>query len=102
VLVVPAIGDGPYKPYGDGEGWLDTLNAAIYPESAARRDADDAPACPDLKGKDTVRTRPEENPGIRGDTVRAGLHWMGTVPAPPVGQGFSPAGRSLQRCASQD
>src|SRR5262249_9051182 len=32
LLVVPAIGDGPYKAYGEGEGWLKTLDAAIYPE----------------------------------------------------------------------
>ncbi len=31
VLVVPAIGDGPYKGFGDHVGWLDTLNDAIYP-----------------------------------------------------------------------
>ena len=69
VLVVPAIGDGAY------DGWLGTLNHAIYPAPLARRQPEPAPACPSFK-QDSVRNRPDGDPP-RADTVRPGLHAMG-------------------------
>jgi ATP-dependent exoDNAse (exonuclease V) beta subunit len=55
VLVVPAIGDGPY----DG-GWLDALMPAIYP--ANPRTPESARGVPLFKSKDTVLLRPNGDP----------------------------------------
>jgi len=55
VLVVPAIGDGPY----DG-GWLDALMPAIYP--AEPRKPHPARGVPIFKSKDTVLARPNGDP----------------------------------------
>ena len=57
VLVIPAIGDGPY----DG-GWLDPLMPAIYPGEGARRAPGRAPGVPDFSSKDTVLHRPDGDP----------------------------------------
>jgi ATP-dependent helicase/nuclease subunit A len=57
VLVVPAIGDGPY----DG-GWLDPLMPAIYPVDAQRRSPQPARGVPLFKSKDTVLVRPDGDP----------------------------------------
>ena len=70
VLVVPAVGDGEY------DGWLGTLNRAIYPAPFSRRQPQPAPACPAFK-QDTVRMRPDGEPP-RADTVRPGLHVLGS------------------------
>jgi ATP-dependent exoDNAse (exonuclease V) beta subunit len=71
VLVVPAIGDGPY----DG-GWLDPLMPAVYPPESARRHAASAPGCPAFPSKDSVLTRPDFEPA-RATTVAPGLHALG-------------------------
>jgi ATP-dependent exoDNAse (exonuclease V) beta subunit len=68
LLVVPAIGDGPY----DG-GWLDPLTPAVYPPPTSRRDARRGPGCPDFRSKDSVLSRPDNDPA-RADTVAPGLH----------------------------
>jgi ATP-dependent exoDNAse (exonuclease V) beta subunit len=70
VLVVPAIGDSEF------DGWVTPLNKAIYPPASTRRDAQTAPGCPSFR-QDTVRKRPDGDPA-RGDTVRPGLHKMGS------------------------
>jgi hypothetical protein len=57
VLVVPAVGDGPY----DG-GWLDPLVPAIYPPEGARRDPRRTAGVPDFKSKDSVLRRPDGDP----------------------------------------
>jgi ATP-dependent exoDNAse (exonuclease V) beta subunit len=57
VLVVPAVGDGPY----DG-GWLDPLMPAIYPAEGARRAPGRAAGVPDFASKDTVLHRPDGDP----------------------------------------
>ncbi|HVD93831.1 MAG TPA: UvrD-helicase domain-containing protein [Vicinamibacterales bacterium] len=57
VLVVPAVGDGPY----DG-GWLDPLVPAIYPPEGARRDPRRTPGVPDFTSKDSVLRRPDGDP----------------------------------------
>jgi ATP-dependent exoDNAse (exonuclease V) beta subunit len=68
VLVVPAVGDGPY----DG-GWLDPLLPAIYPLEEARRDPRRAPVKAVFPSKDSVLNRPEGDPA-RAHTVAPGLH----------------------------
>ena len=68
LLVVPAVGDAPW----DG-GWLDPLNAALYPKLDARRSAARAPRCPPFKSKDTVLERPDQSTASAA-TVCPGLH----------------------------
>ncbi len=68
VLVVPAIGDGPY----DG-GWLDPLMPAIYPPEKTRRESRRPSGCGTFTSKDTVMNRPEGDPA-RPHTVAPGLH----------------------------
>ena len=68
VLVVPAIGDGPYEG-----GWLDPLTPAIYPADAARRDPARAPGCPAFTSKDSVMNRPDGDPA-RPYTVAPGAY----------------------------
>jgi len=77
LLVVPAIGDGPY----DG-GWLDALTPAIYPHEPARRGPQSAPGVPLFKSKDTVLNRPDGDPA-RPHTVAPGTYALSTEhPAP--------------------
>jgi len=52
LLVVPALGDEEPK------GWLEPLNAAVYPPPLERRAPRAAPGCPPF-GKETVLDRPE-------------------------------------------
>jgi ATP-dependent helicase/nuclease subunit A len=73
VLVVPAIGDGPYEG-----GWLDPLMPAVYPPEAARRTAARGPGCPAFPSKDSVLTRPDGDPA-RSTTVSPGLHAFDSV-----------------------
>jgi ATP-dependent exoDNAse (exonuclease V) beta subunit len=68
VLVIPAIGDGPYEG-----GWLDPLMRAVYPAETARRTAAKAPGCPAFPSKDSVMNRPDGDPA-RAHTVAPGLH----------------------------
>jgi ATP-dependent helicase/nuclease subunit A len=49
ILVVPAIGDGPYQ-----EGWLRPLNRGLYPPRDRRQSPAPARGVPLFKGKDTV------------------------------------------------
>jgi len=64
VLVVPAIGDGPYEG-----GWLDALMPAVYPSE--RRKPKPARGVPLFKSKDTVLVRPNGDPAS-SDTVAPG------------------------------
>jgi len=57
VLVIPAIGDGPYEG-----GWLDPVMRAIYPPDASRRTPAEAAGVPSFKSKDTVLVRPDGDP----------------------------------------
>ncbi len=70
LLVVPAVGDAPFA-----DGWVSSLNDAIYPAADARRTAEVAPATPPFK-RDTVLERPGGDPA-RADTVHPGLHRFG-------------------------
>jgi ATP-dependent exoDNAse (exonuclease V) beta subunit len=53
LLVVPAIGDQPW------EGWIEPLNAALYPAIDRRRMPLAAPRCPTFR-KDSVLRRPDD------------------------------------------
>jgi ATP-dependent helicase/nuclease subunit A len=57
LLVVPAIGDGPYEG-----GWLEPLMPAIYPAESRRRKPSRVPGTPEFRSKDTVLKRPEGDP----------------------------------------
>lgn len=67
LLVVPAVGDGPYQ-----NGWLGPLDEAIYPPVAERREPATAFGCPAF-GRDSVVDRPDGDPA-RSDTVAPGLY----------------------------
>ena len=68
LLVVPALGDGPYT-----EGWVAPLNAAIYPAEDARRVQAPGVGCPSFASKDSVLMRPDGDPASRL-TVCPGQH----------------------------
>ena len=68
LLVVPAIGDGPYEG-----GWLDPLTTAIYPPEPMRRSPGRADGCPAVRSKDSVLNRPEGDPA-RPTTVAPGAY----------------------------
>jgi ATP-dependent exoDNAse (exonuclease V) beta subunit len=68
LLVVPAVGDGAYT-----EGWVNPINAAIYPAEDARRVQQAAIGCPEFKSRDTVLTRPDADPATKL-TVCPGEH----------------------------
>jgi ATP-dependent exoDNAse (exonuclease V) beta subunit len=76
LLVVPAVGDGPY----DG-GWLDPLSKAIYPAPPSCREAQKAPGCPAFGSKDSVLKRPDNDPA-QAATVAPGLHVIPQAPSP--------------------
>jgi ATP-dependent exoDNAse (exonuclease V) beta subunit len=82
LLVVPAIGDGPY----DG-GWLDPLMAAIYPPEPGRRTPSRPSGCPAFPSKDSVMNRPDGDPA-RPYTVAPGRYeFAGTrIPDPALRQ----------------
>ena len=68
VLVIPAIGDGPYEG-----GWLDPLMPAIYPPESARRQPARASGCGEFRSKDSVLNRPDGDPA-RAYTVAPGSY----------------------------
>ena len=68
LLVVPVVGDEVY----DG-GWLDPLMPAVYPPPAARGHPSAGPGCPVFTSRDSVLTRPDDDPA-KGDTVAPGRY----------------------------
>ena len=78
LLVVPVIGDEVY----DGS-WLDPLMPAVYPPVADRRRPLPATGCPEFKSRDSVVTRPDDDPA-KADTVAPGLYRFATEPAGPA------------------
>lgn len=70
LLVVPVIGDADGT---DGGGWLDALNAVVYPASGTRRCPEAAPGCPRF-GTDSVLERPESAEPCSGGPVAPGRH----------------------------
>src|SRR5438874_1523110 len=83
LLVVPAIGDGPYEG-----GWLEPLMTAIYPAESQRRSPARAPGAPEFRSKDTVLKRPEGDPAS-SRTVAPGTF---VFPAPNLGPRTSDLG----------
>jgi ATP-dependent exoDNAse (exonuclease V) beta subunit len=73
LLVVPAVGDE------QREGWIQPLNAAIYPLKEARRQQIQAPGCAVFKSKDSVLIRPGGS-AAGTSTVCPGLHVRGADP----------------------
>jgi ATP-dependent exoDNAse (exonuclease V) beta subunit len=71
LLVVPAVGDGPY----DG-GWTSPLVEAIYPADGARRERARAEGCPSFESRDSVLERPNGDPAT-SRTVCPGAHVIG-------------------------
>ena len=70
VLVVPAVGDGPYE-----KGWVRPLNRALYPAREQRQSPAPAHGVPLFKGKDTVM--PDARPDAQqpdASTVRPGTY----------------------------
>jgi ATP-dependent exoDNAse (exonuclease V) beta subunit len=76
LLVVPAVGDGPYEG-----GWLDPLMRAIYPPEADRRSPKPAKGVPLFTSKDTVLNRPDGDPATP-HTVAPGTFIFGPDPGP--------------------
>jgi len=67
LLVIPAVGDV------EREGWIESLNSAIYPPVETRRQQTAAPGCGEFKTKDSVLSRPDGDPA-NSHTVCPGLH----------------------------
>ena len=84
LLVVPAVGDGPYEG-----GWLEPLHPAIYPPAAERRDPSPAPACPRF-GRDSVLERLDGDPA-GPDTVAPGFYRFDEAVPGPAGVVSFPA-----------
>ena len=91
VLVVPAIGDGPY----DG-GWLDPIMPAIYPPDAQRRSPEPARGVPLFKSKDTVLVRPDGDPAS-SRTVAPGTFVFSPDLRPPTSDLSASAAERLRR-----
>ena len=66
LLVVPAVGDE------EKEGWIQPLNAAVYPPLGERRQQRQAAGCPEFNSKDSVLVRQSGSAGQ--STVSPGLH----------------------------
>ncbi|HKY09890.1 MAG TPA: UvrD-helicase domain-containing protein [Candidatus Binatia bacterium] len=69
LLVVPVVGDE------ERTGWVQPLNAAVYPPVKTRRQQIQASGCPEFKSKDSVLVRPSGSAGT--GTVSPGLHRLG-------------------------
>jgi ATP-dependent exoDNAse (exonuclease V) beta subunit len=94
VLVIPAIGDGPYEG-----GWIDPLLTAIYPPEATRRSPQAAAGVPLFKSKDTVLNRPNGDPAT-SKTVAPGTFAFSTEHPAPSTQHVAPS--TLHRAPSTE
>jgi ATP-dependent exoDNAse (exonuclease V) beta subunit len=90
VLVVPAVGDGPYEA-----GWLSPLNGAIYPELRRRRLASRAEGCPSFVRQDSVLARPGGDPALPS-TVCPGVHTLESGESPYTVVWWSPEPGALE------
>jgi ATP-dependent helicase/nuclease subunit A len=68
LLVVPVVGDKPLE-----DGWVSSLNKALYPAKGKYRDSQAAPGCPAFGGA-SVLSRPMEYDGSEEFSVKPGLH----------------------------
>jgi ATP-dependent helicase/nuclease subunit A len=71
VLVVPAVGDGPYD-----KGWLRPLNRALYPPRARWESPSAARGVPLFKGKQTIMPDARADGQPVDDTIRPGTYQM--------------------------
>jgi ATP-dependent helicase/nuclease subunit A len=81
VLVVPAVGDGPYD-----KGWLRPLNRALYPPRDRWQSPSPARGVPLFKGKQTILADARADGQPVDDTVAPGTYRLGDEAA---GQGYS-------------
>jgi len=71
LLVVPAVADAPWE-----DGWIGSLNSALYPDMGSRQASTRGAGCPAIKSKDAVLVRPDDRlPDSR--TVAPGRHPFG-------------------------
>jgi ATP-dependent exoDNAse (exonuclease V) beta subunit len=68
LLVVPAVGDQPFE-----NGWIASLNKALYPAQSKYREAHTASSCPAF-GDTSVLSRPMEYDGSLDASVKPGIH----------------------------
>jgi ATP-dependent helicase/nuclease subunit A len=71
VLVVPAVGDGPY-----GKGWIRPLNRGLYPPREQWQSPSAARCVPLFKGKQTIMSDARADGQPVDDTVRPGTYQM--------------------------
>ena len=69
VLVVPAVGDGPFD-----KGWIRPLNRALYPPSDQWESPSPARGVPFFKGKQTIMPDARADGQPVDDTVRPGTY----------------------------
>jgi ATP-dependent exoDNAse (exonuclease V) beta subunit len=67
MLVVPAVGDAPFT-----NGWVASLNKALYPPKERYRDSEPAPSCPRF-GQASVLWRPLDYSHLPENSVKPGL-----------------------------
>jgi ATP-dependent exoDNAse (exonuclease V) beta subunit len=73
LLVIPVVGDEPAEIEEDKKNWLDVLRPVVFPASAQRRDARQAPGTPTF-GSDSTLERPSSARAGTIDSVAPGLH----------------------------
>jgi ATP-dependent exoDNAse (exonuclease V) beta subunit len=71
VLVVPAVGDGPYN-----NGWVRPLNRALYPPRFQWQSPETARGVPLFKGKQTIMPDARADGQPVDDTVRPGAYQL--------------------------
>jgi ATP-dependent helicase/nuclease subunit A len=81
LLVVPAVGDGPYD-----KGWLRPLNRALYPARDRWQSPAPARGVPLFKGKQTIMSDARADGQPVDDTIRPGTYRM---TEPESGQSYS-------------
>jgi ATP-dependent exoDNAse (exonuclease V) beta subunit len=81
VLVVPAVGDGPYL-----KGWVRPLNRALYPPRDQWQSPEPARGVPLFKGKQTIMPDARADGQPVDDTVRPGTYQLTD---PESGQTYS-------------
>jgi ATP-dependent exoDNAse (exonuclease V) beta subunit len=71
VLVVPAVGDGPYS-----KGWIRPLNRALYPPRFQWQSPETARGVPLFKGKQTIMPDARADGQPVEDTIRPGTYQL--------------------------
>ena len=81
MLIVPAVGDGPYD-----KGWVRPLNRALYPPRDQWQSPAPARGVPLFKGKQTIMPDARADGQPVDDTVRPGTYQLTD---PESGQAYS-------------